>query len=89
MIFVKNIPQDDDTLMADLGTSHLLIFDDKMRGNANDLIVDCLMHIVHHGNTSLILIMQNLFNRGAQHRTISLNAHYLVFFLKNPNDKWC
>jgi UDP-N-acetyl-D-mannosaminuronic acid transferase (WecB/TagA/CpsF family) len=29
--------------------------------------------------------VQNLFHRGKHHRTISLNAHYMVVF-KNPRD---
>ena len=30
-------------------------------------------------------IVQNLFHRGNHHKTISLNAHYMVVF-KNPTD---
>jgi hypothetical protein len=30
--FVKNIPSDDEQLVADLSTPHLLIFDDMMGG---------------------------------------------------------
>lgn len=37
-------------------------------------------------NTSVIHITQNVFDRANQHRTIRLNAHYLVLF-KNPRDK--
>ena len=32
---------------------------------------------------SVMYIVQNLFHRGKHHRTISLNAHYMVLF-KNP-----
>ena len=39
----------------------------------------------HHRNISVIYIVQNLFNTNKEHRTISLNAHYLVIF-KNPRD---
>jgi hypothetical protein len=84
--FVKNIPSDDEKLVADLSTPHLLIFDDMMGGKAIESIVDWFMRKAHHRNTSVIYITQNLFNRTAQHRTISLNAHYLVLF-KNPRDK--
>ena len=34
---------------------------------------------------SVMYIVQNLFHRGKHHRTISLNAHYMVLF-KNPRD---
>jgi len=30
--------------------------------------------------------VQNLFDKGKSHRTVSLNAHYMVLF-KNPRDK--
>ena len=39
----------------------------------------------HHRNISVIHIVQNLFGKNKDHRTISLNAHYLVVF-KNPRD---
>ena len=84
--FIRNIPSDDEKLVADLSTRHLLIFDDMMGGKAIESIVDWFTRKAHHRNTSVIYITQNLFDRAAQHRTISLNAHYLVLF-KNPRDK--
>jgi hypothetical protein len=48
--------------------------------------VDWFMRKAHHPNSSVIYITQNLFDRAAQHRTISLNAYYLVLF-KNPRAK--
>ena len=84
--FIQNIPSDDEKLVADLGTRHLLIFDDMMGGKAIESIVDWFTRKAHHRNTSVIYITQNLFDRAVQHRTISLNAHYLVLF-KNPRDK--
>jgi len=38
-----------------------------------------------HRNISVMYIVQNLFHRGKHHRTISLNAHYMVLF-KTPRD---
>lgn len=55
-------------------------------GRAIESIVDWFTRKAHHRNTSVIYITQNVFDRAAQHRTISLNAHYLVL-LKNPRDK--
>jgi hypothetical protein len=40
----------------------------------------------HHRNLSIIYIVQNLFDKGRSHRTVSLNAQYFVLF-KNPRDK--
>ena len=41
---------------------------------------------VHHLNMSVIYIVQNLFNCAKNHRTMLLNANYIVLF-KNPRDK--
>lgn len=84
--FIRNIPEDDEKLVANLSVPHLLIFDDMMGGKAIESIVDWFTRKAHHRNTSVIYITQNLFDRAASHRTISLNAHYLVLF-KNPRDK--
>jgi hypothetical protein len=83
--FVKNISPDDEKLVADPSTCHLLIFD-MMGGKAIESIVDWITRKAHHRNTTVIYITQNLFDRAAQHRTISLSAHYLALF-KNPRDK--
>jgi hypothetical protein len=84
--FAKNIPADDEQLLVDLSTRHLFIFDDMMGGKAIESIVEWFTRKVHHRNTSVIYITQNLFDRAPQYRTISLSAHYLVLF-KNPQDK--
>ncbi len=39
----------------------------------------------HHSNTSVIYLVQNLFQKHKESRTISLNAQYMVVF-KNPGD---
>lgn len=84
--FVKDIPPDDELLVSDLNTRHLLVFDDMMGGQNGEYIVDWFTRKAHHRNTSVVYITQNVFDRGTHHRTISLNAHYLVLF-KNPRDK--
>ena len=40
----------------------------------------------HHQNTSVLYLVQNLFHKNKESRTISLNTHYMVLF-KNPRDK--
>lgn len=40
----------------------------------------------HHLNFSVILIVQNFFNKGKVMRTISLNTQYIVMY-KNPRDQ--
>ncbi len=39
----------------------------------------------HHSNTSVIYLVQNLFPKHKESRTISLNAQYMLVF-KNPRD---
>ena len=39
----------------------------------------------HHLNTSVIYVVQNVFDKTPHHRTISLNASHIVLF-KNPRD---
>lgn len=39
----------------------------------------------HHNNISVIYLVQNLFHKSKEQRTISLNAHYIILF-KNPRD---
>ena len=46
-------------------------------------VVDLFTKKSHHHNTSVVFVVQNIFEKGL--RTISLNAHYLVLF-KNPRD---
>ena len=41
----------------------------------------------HHRNLSVIHIVQNLFRQNKEHRTINLNAQYLVVF-KNSRDNF-
>ena len=39
----------------------------------------------HNRNITVVYIVQNVFDKGKVHRTISLNSHYMVLF-KNPRD---
>ena len=63
---------------------NLYIFDDFM-GEKDDIISMMFTKKSHHGNLSVIYIVQNLFHQSKEHRTISLNASYLVL-TKNVRD---
>ena len=52
---------------------------------ANDQVTKLFTRGSHHRNMSVMFIVQNLFGKNKEHRTISLNSHYLVIF-KNPRD---
>ena len=62
----------------------LFIIDDQMH-NVDQRVSSLFTKGSHHRNISVIYIVQNLFDKHKEHRTISLNAHYLVVF-KNPRD---
>ena len=65
-------------------TRNLYIFDDMM-GERDSVIAKLFTKKSHHGNLSVIYIVQNLFHQSKDHRTISLNASYLVL-TKNVRD---
>ena len=48
-------------------------------------VTDLFTKKSHHSNTSVMHIVQNLFPKQKESRTISLNAQYMVVF-KNPRD---
>ena len=48
-------------------------------------VTDLLTKKSHHSNTSVIYLVQYLFTRNKESRTISLNTQYMVVF-KNPRD---
>jgi hypothetical protein len=66
---------------------NLLILDDLMTACEKDsTIVNLFTVDSHHKNISTFLITQNLFSRGKNSRTISLNSHYMILF-NNPRDR--
>lgn len=83
--FVEGVPQSFDDFI-DKSKRNLIILDDLMSETANDKTISNLFTKgSHHKNLSVILVSQNLFHRGRENRTISLNSHYLILF-KNPRD---
>ena len=79
--FIEGIPTMHDW---DTKTKRLVIIDDLMH-EANDQVTKLFTKGSHHQNISVIYLVQNLFNKNKEQRTISLNSHYMVLF-KNPRD---
>ena len=77
---VKGLPEN-----LNIPQKHLLVLDDLM-GEQYQRISDIFTKDSHHGDFSVIFIVQSLFNKNPFHRVISLNAQYLVL-LPNPRDK--
>lgn len=62
----------------------LLIIDDQMT-EIDSRISQLFTRGSHHKNISVVLILQNLFGKNKELRTITLNCHFIVLF-KNPRD---
>ena len=62
----------------------LIILDDLM-SEADERVTKLFTKESHHKNLSVIFIVQNLFGKNKEQRTISLNSHYMIVF-KNPRD---
>ena len=66
---------------------NLLVLDDQMTegGKTSNELSKLFVQGSHHKNLSVMYLVQNLFDKGKQHRTVSLNSHYTIIF-KNPRD---
>ena len=79
--FVEGLP---DIKSFDATRRTLLVIDDLM-AETDDRISKLFTKVSHHHNVSVIYIIQNLFSKNKENRTISLNAQYMTVF-KNPRD---
>ena len=66
------------------GERTLMIIDDLM-AETDERITKLFTKGSHHRNLSVVYLVQNVFSKNKEHRTISLNAQYMVLF-KNPRD---
>ena len=80
--FIEGLPEIDEW---SIGPKRLLILDDLM-SETDSRVTRIFTKASHHRSISVIQIVQNLFGKNKEQRTISLNSHYLVIF-KNPRDK--
>jgi ABC-type methionine transport system ATPase subunit len=79
--FVEGLP---DISTLDPKQRNLVIIDDLM-DETDGRVTKLFTKKSHHMNTSVVYIVQNLFPKNKESRTISLNAQYIVMF-KNPRD---
>ena len=64
----------------------LCIFDDVMNEVSSNATISKLFTCRRsHSGCSLVLMLQNIFPKGSQRRTISIHAQYQVLF-RNPRD---
>ena len=79
--WVEGLPQLTD---FDSKVNNLVIIDDLMN-ETDQSVTNFFTKGSHHCNISILYLVQNLFHKGKEQRTISLNSHYMVAF-KNPRD---
>ena len=79
--WVEGLP---DLSSFDPSNRNLVVIDDLM-SETDERVTKLFTKKSHHCNTSVIYLVQNVFPKGKESRTISLNAQYMVLF-KNPRD---
>ena len=80
--FIQGIGQRDPD-----GQPTLYIYDDLIKDTTKNVDI-CEMYTEgsHHCNLSVICLLQNLYHRGKENRTMNLNTQYILLF-KNPRDQ--
>ena len=78
---VEGLP---DVLSFDSKNRNLVVIDDLM-SETDERVTKLFTKKSHHCNTSVIYLVQNLFPKGKESRTFSINAQYMALF-KNPRD---
>ena len=68
----------------DSSKRNIVVLDDLM-AETDERVTNLFTKKSHHCNTSVIYLVQNLFPKNKESRTISLNSQYIVVF-KNPRD---
>ena len=76
---IKSLPND-----LEIEPNSLLVIDDLMAECPKE-IKDWHVRKTHHNQSITLTMSQNLFEKGKDHRTTTLNAHYIILF-KNPRD---
>ena len=83
--FVEGIPPDYSAYIHPT-KPNLFVFDDLMLEiSKNEQMVDLITKKAHHKNISIILILQDIFYKGSERKTLLRNAQYITLFC-NPLD---
>ena len=79
--FVEGLPDVDQWS----GEKRRLVVIDDLMAETDQRVTKLFTKGCHHRNISVMYLVQNLFGKNKEHRTISLNSQYIVLF-KNPRD---
>ena len=64
-----------------------MVLDDQMGvSSSSTSVADLVTKGSHHRNLTVIYLMQNVYNQGKSHRTISLNSHNSVVFCNGRDE---
>ena len=67
--------------LDDSSTPRMIVIDDLMTSSSqNREVQELFTRGVHHSNTSVIFLTQNIFNQGKYARDMRLNTHYYCLF---------
>ena len=81
--FVKGLPGID--AIEEIETPTLFVIDDAM-SKLDQTVCDIFLMYSHHKNLSIILLLQNFYNKNKYMRDINTNTNYVIF-MKNPRNK--
>jgi hypothetical protein len=83
--FLEGVPEELEDIVR-RPCRKLVVLDDSMNEIEKDVRISKLYtRGSHHNDTSVIVVVQNLFHQGKCMRNISLNSHYICLF-KNPRE---
>lgn len=83
--WVEGLPTTSDFFGSLSVDKHRLMIIDDLMQETNERVTELFTKKSHHMNLSVIYLVQNIFGKNKELRTISLNSHYMVLF-KNPRD---
>lgn len=87
--FYQGIPDKD---ILEQFTRHygniILVLDDVMaQGMNNEDLMNLFTTYSHHMGITVLFLLQNIFSPGKYMRTVSLNAHYIIFIKKSRDEQ--
>jgi ABC-type iron transport system FetAB ATPase subunit len=84
--FVEGLPDNFDEYILPNKRGIFVIDDLETKASQNEAVLEVFSVKCHHENVSIILVLQNLFNRGSKRIGFLRNCHYLILF-QNPIDQ--
>ena len=85
--FHKGLPSQEDIDNLYNGEFHIIVLDDLMEKIVKSIeMQELFAKYCHHRNMTAIMVSQNVFQKGPNARTISLNTHIHVLFANKRDE---